>query len=235
MSAKYLSAVLAAAFAFSSSAWADVVINTTRVVYKEDAKEVNVRMTNEGVRPLLVQSWLDDGRATESPENIDLPFMITPPVSRIDAKKGQTLRIAKLDNSLPKDRESIYYLNVLEVPPKAKGEAGVNNKLQLAFRTRIKMFYRPNNLTVKPQDAAAKVSWTAEEGSLVAKNNTPYYVTFNMLKAGNVSAEPGMVAPFSTGKFAFENKAAKPAPGAQLTYSYISDFGNDVEGSAKIN
>ncbi|PLR40671.1 hypothetical protein CYR55_05155 [Chimaeribacter californicus] len=235
MSAKYLSAVLAAAFAFSSSAWADVVINTTRVVYKEDAKEVNVRMTNEGVRPLLVQSWLDDGRATESPENIDLPFMITPPVSRIDAKKGQTLRIAKLDNSLPKDRESIYYLNVLEVPPKAKGETGVNNKLQLAFRTRIKMFYRPNNLAIKPQDAAAKVSWAVEEGNLVAKNNTPYYLTFNMLKAGAVSAKPGMVAPFSSEKFAFENKAAKPASGTQLTYSYISDYGNDVEGNAKIN
>lgn len=235
MSVKYLSAVLAAAFAFSSSAWADVVINTTRVVYKEDAKEVNVRLTNEGVRPLLVQSWLDDGRATESPENIDLPFMITPPVSRIDSKKGQTLRIAKIDDALPKDRESIYYLNVLEVPPKVKGETGVNNKLQLAFRTRIKMFYRPNGLAVKPQDAAAKINWTVEEGNLVAKNTTPYYVTFNMLKAGNVSAEPGMVAPFSSEKFALENKTAKPAAGSSLTYSYISDFGNDVEGTANIN
>lgn len=88
MSIKYLSAIMAATLAFSSSVWADVVINTTRVIYKEAAKEVNVRLTNEGPRPLLVQSWLDDGRATESPENIDLPFMLTPPVSRIDAKKA---------------------------------------------------------------------------------------------------------------------------------------------------
>ncbi|HGY1812980.1 fimbria/pilus periplasmic chaperone [Citrobacter braakii] len=234
MSIKYLSAIMAATLAFSSSVWADVVINTTRVIYKEAAKEVNVRLTNEGPRPLLVQSWLDDGRATESPENIDLPFMITPPVSRIDAKKGQTLRISKMDASLPKDRESIYYLNVLEVPPKAKGEAAGNNKLQLAFRTRIKMFYRPEALTVKPQDAAGKVEWRAENGTLVAKNNSPYYLTFNMMKAGNNSAKPGMVAPFATEKFAFDNKTFKAATGTNLTYSYISDYGNDVEGTAVI-
>ncbi|POT57251.1 hypothetical protein C3432_17725 [Citrobacter amalonaticus] len=225
---------MAATLAASSSVWADVVINTTRVVYKESAKEVNVRLTNEGKRPLLVQSWLDDGRATESPENIDLPFMISPPVSRIDAKKGQTLRISKMDASLPKDRESIYYLNVLEVPPKAKDQNAGNNKLQLAFRTRIKMFYRPTALTVKPQDAAGKVEWRAENGALVAKNNSPYYLTFNMMKVGNNGAKSGMVAPFATETFAFDNKAFKPSAGASLTYSYISDYGNDVEGTAVI-
>lgn len=234
MSVKYLATIMAAMLAVSASAWADVVINTTRVVYKEAAKEVNVRLTNEGTRPLLVQSWLDDGRATESPENIDLPFMITPPVSRIDAKKGQTLRISKMAANFPKDRESIYYLNVLEVPPKAKGEAEASNKLQLAFRTRIKMFYRPEALTVKPQDAAAKVEWRAENGALIAKNNSPYYVTFNMMKVGNNMAKSGMVAPFATEKFEFDNKAFKPSAGASLAYSYISDYGNDVEGTAVI-
>jgi chaperone protein EcpD len=231
---KYRAATIAAALALSSSAWADVVINSTRVVYKESAKEVTVRLTNEGTRPLLVQSWLDDGRATESPENIDLPFMITPPVSRIDAKKGQTLRIAKLENTLPKDRESIYYLNVLEVPPKAKGEAGGNNKLQLAFRTRIKMFYRPNGLTIKPQQAAENVEWRAENGALIAKNNSPYYLTFSMMKVGNNQAKSGMVAPFASEKFLFDNKQFKPVAGASLNFSYISDYGNDVERVAII-
>ncbi|MGL5698144.1 MAG: fimbrial biogenesis chaperone, partial [Kluyvera sp.] len=174
--------------------------------------------------------------ATESPENIDLPFLITPPVSRIDAKKGQTLRIAKMENSLPKDRESIYYLNVLEVPPKAKstGEAGSGNKLQMAFRTRIKMFYRPDGLTVKPQDAAAKVEWRAENGALVATNNSPYYLTFSMMDVNGSKAKSGMVAPQKTEKFYFDNKLFKPAVGSKLTYSYISDYGNDVEGTAVI-
>lgn len=102
MSVKYLATIMAAMLAVSASAWADVVINSTRVVYKETAKEVNVRLTNEGTRPLLVQSWLDDGRATESPENIDLPFMITPPVSRIDAKKGRRCVFPKWPPIFPK-------------------------------------------------------------------------------------------------------------------------------------
>lgn len=234
MSPKYILTIMAAALTISSSTWADVVINTTRIVYKESAKEVNVRLTNEGSRPLLVQSWLDDGRATESPENIDLPFMITPPVSRIDANKGQTLRISKMDAALSKDRETIYYLNVLEVPPKAKGVDASNNKLQLAFRTRIKMFYRPDGLSVKPNEAAAKVEWKAEDGALVATNHSPYYLTFNMMKVNGVQAKSGMVAPQATERFYFDNKSFKPAPGSKLTYSYISDYGNDVEGATVI-
>lgn len=234
MSRKLLSGVAFAALALSSSAFADVVINSTRVIYKASDKEVNVRLTNEGKRPLLVQSWLDDGRASESPENIDLPFILTPPVSRIDSKKGQTLRIAQMDANLAKDRETIYYLNVLEVPPKSKKAEENTNKLQLAFRTRIKMFYRPDNLPIKPENAAAKVDWQVENGELVAKNNSPYYVTFSTVNVNNNAANSNMVAPFSSEKFTFQNKSYKPSAGAQLKYSFISDFGNDVEGTAVI-
>ncbi len=48
---------------------------------------------------------------------------------------------------LPKDRESVFWFNVLEVPPKPDAATVANQSLlQLAFRTRIKLFYRPEAL-----------------------------------------------------------------------------------------
>jgi hypothetical protein len=39
-------------------------------------------------KPLLVQTWLDDGRDDVNPQELKLPFVITPPVSRIDPKRA---------------------------------------------------------------------------------------------------------------------------------------------------
>ncbi|WP_409333365.1 fimbria/pilus periplasmic chaperone, partial [Escherichia coli] len=43
-----------------------------------------------------------------------VPFTATPPVSRIDAKRGQTIKLMYTASSaLPKDRESVFWFNVL--------------------------------------------------------------------------------------------------------------------------
>lgn len=91
--------------AFSSSSIADIVISGTRVIYKSDQKSVNVRLENKGNNPLLVQSWLDTGDDNAEPGSITVPFTATPPVSRIDAKRGQTIKLMyTASTSLPKDR-----------------------------------------------------------------------------------------------------------------------------------
>lgn len=90
--------------------------------------------------------------------------------------------------TLPSDRESIFWFNVLEVPPKAnKNEnSAAQNTLQLAFRTRIKLFYRPQGLGDLAGEAPAKLTWRMkhEQGkSVVTVNNpTPYFVSFNSIE-----------------------------------------------------
>ncbi|MEN2733548.1 fimbria/pilus periplasmic chaperone [Escherichia coli] len=48
--------------------------------------------------------------------------MITPPIFRMDSKSGQTVRIVYTGESLPKDRESLFYLNVLDIPAKPRAK-----------------------------------------------------------------------------------------------------------------
>lgn len=172
-----LTSLVCASAAFSTlNARADIVISGTRIIYPQSSKDVTVKMENRGNNPLLVQSWLDDGRDTVNPQELKLPFVVTPPVSRIDPSKGQTVRITWTQQPLAQDRESLFWFNVLEVPPKAK-DADSQNALQLAFRTRIKMFFRPDGLQGDPAVAAGNLQWTQQGTALIANNSSPYYIS----------------------------------------------------------
>ena len=81
--------LLASMSVFALNASADIVISGTRVIYPESAKDVTVSMDNRGTRPLLVQTRLDDGRDTTNPQELKLPFIVTPPVSRVEPQKGK--------------------------------------------------------------------------------------------------------------------------------------------------
>ncbi|MCS2158539.1 fimbrial chaperone [Scandinavium sp. H11S7] len=224
-------AVLAASVIIPMTSQADVVISGTRVIYQQKNKDITVRLDNKGNKPLLVQSWLDDGREGVNPQEMNVPFVITPPISRIDPKRGQTVRISSLGGNLPKDRESVYWFNVLEVPPKAKG-ADTGNTMQLAFRTRIKFFYRPTGLQGDPAVAAQSLKWSvAGQGSVEAKNDSNYFVSLNSasltLGGKKYAVETKMVSPHSSLKMSVKGLSAS-ASGAKLTYAAINDFGGAI-------
>jgi len=105
----------------AGSASASVIVGGTRVVYPLDQREVTVRLENDSKNPSLVQVWMDDGNADAKPGETKVPFLITPPIFRMEPRKTQMLRVIfSGDTSLPQDRESVYWFNVLDIPPKAE-------------------------------------------------------------------------------------------------------------------
>lgn len=215
-------------------AHASVIITGTRVIYPADAKEVTVKLNNDGTVPALVQAWIDDGDSRIQAQTRAMPFTLLPPMFRIDPTKGQTLRMMYSQDPLPADRESVYYLNVLEIPPRAKAEDD-RNLLQMAFRSRIKIFFRPLGLAGDANEAPAKMTWSVvagEEGkgyALQADNPTPYHV--NVTKAsisvgGKLyESAPGMVAPFGKRAFALEGLTAQPPAPLRMQYETVNDYG----------
>lgn len=75
-------------------------------------------------------------------KKIQVPFMLTPPVAKIGANSGQQVKIKIMPNKLPTNKESIFYLNVLDIPPNSPEQEG-KNALKFAMQNRIKLFYRP--------------------------------------------------------------------------------------------
>ncbi|HAT1680669.1 TPA: fimbrial chaperone [Klebsiella oxytoca] len=232
-----LTSLVCASAAFSTfNACADIVISGTRVIYPKSSKDVTVKMENRGTKPLLVQSWLDDGRDTVNPQELKLPFIVTPPVSRIDPSKGQTVRITWTQQPLAQDRESLFWFNVLEVPPKAK-DGDSQNVLQLAFRTRIKMFFRPDGLPGDPAIAAGNLKWSQQGTALIANNSSPYYVS--MAKATitvngkKIEVDSHTIPPLSNETIPVKNAPA--LRGGKIEYTAINDFGGTEKHQAAIN
>lgn len=89
-------------------AHAGIVIYGTRIIYPAEKNEVLVQLMNQGERSSLVQSWIDDGDMSLPPEKIQVPFLLTPPVAKVAANSGQQLKIKKVPNMLPNNKESLF-------------------------------------------------------------------------------------------------------------------------------
>jgi chaperone protein EcpD len=216
-------------------AHASVVITGTRVIFNAAQDETTVRLTNQDAHPALVEAWIDDGDINSTPDTAHTPFLITPPLFRMDANKDQSLRILFVPGSkpLPSDRESVFWLNVLEIPPKPTGPQYVGkNYLQFAIRTRIKLFYRPAKLPGDALTAPAHLAFKAVAGqaaTLEVHNPTPYYITISSLSldAGTkpIEGTDGMVAPFGDLRLPLKGVAQAPAAGTPIVFTTINDYG----------
>lgn len=222
--------------AASSAASANVVIDGTRVIYPGDARSVVVQLANHGPRPALVQSWIDAGNADAAPEDSRAPFVVLPPITRIDPDQGQALRITFTGDGshLPADRESVFFLNVLDIPPARHKTAGPNdqNTLQFAIRSRIKLFYRPDGLPGRANKAPEQLRWHLAAGDgpgqrLVVDNPTAYHVSIIRLAGSrqgpNLLSGPDMLAPRARHSWPLVDAAI--GPGATLYVTAIDDFG----------
>ncbi|WP_421094447.1 fimbria/pilus periplasmic chaperone [Serratia fonticola] len=203
----------------SSSSLASVVLSGTRVIYPSDAKEVSVKINNVGPSPVLLQSWIDNGDPNAKPAAIKVPFVLTPPMNRVEQGKGQTLRISYAGGSLPMDKESVFWLNVLEVPAKSEAKTS-ENRLQMAFRTRIKLFYRPAGLQGNANDAYKTVTWNTQGGKVQATNPTPFYVNFVNLSVNGKKLDNAMVAPRSSMVLNLAGNG-----GNKISGSVVNDYG----------
>ncbi|WP_201314147.1 fimbria/pilus periplasmic chaperone [Dyella sp. EPa41] len=227
-----LCAVAATAASFSC-AHAGVTINGTRVVFPAERREVSLSMVNDGKEARLIQAWVDTGDASERAESSKAPFLITPPMARVDPGKGQTLRILFTGTANPpQDRETVYWLNVLEIPPKptAGGDAA-ENYMQLAVRSRMKLFYRPTGLPGSADSAPGQLAWRlVGEGNGYAvecTNDTPFNVSFSDVSfkgaPQKASVNKGGMCP-AKGKETFP-LSGRPGAEQKLVVTVINDYG----------
>lgn len=181
-------------FGIASNALAGVVVGGTRVVYSSEKREASISVKNPDKSiPYLIQSWVE----SESGEAVmKAPFIMTPPLFRLDVGQENTLRIVRIDGQLSDSKETVYWLNIKSIPSTEKSE---QNTLQISVKTRIKMFYRPAGLSGNASEAYKLLKFTKSGNQLRVNNPTPYYVSFYSIKIGSSEIEDaGMVAPYST-------------------------------------
>lgn len=220
-----LKATLLTVFFLSiSNTHANIVINGTRILYPEKSKEVIVQLINNGDAPSLVQSWIDDGNIKSTPETANVPFLLSPPVIKVNPNNGQHLRIKKIPANLPTDRESVFFLNVLDIPPTPENLHG-QNTIQLAIKTRIKLFYRPAALNGPVDSALSRLKFIAEHKQLRIINESPFNITIaniENIQKDKLLNEPLMISPFAH-EITLTTKTINP--GQKYWIMYVDDLG----------
>lgn len=211
-------------------AHAGIVIYGTRIIYPAEKNEVLVQLMNQGERSSLVQSWIDDGDTTLPPKKINVPFLLTPPVAKVAANSGQQLKIKKMPNMLPNNKESLFYLNVLDIPPNNPANAG-KNVLKFAMQNRIKLFYRPKGIAPVNKSTFSKLSLKRTGSSYSINNDAANWVTVTEVKANDVKInnESIMLAPLSSA-----DVTLKSANANQYKITIIDDHGNYISDNVSL-
>lgn len=215
------------------SAQAAIALDRTRIIFDGSGKSVSLNISNQNKQlPYLAQGWIED----EQGNKIQGPLTVLPPVQRIEPGKPSQVKIQALPTAkmLRQDRETVYYFNLREIPPKSSKP----NTLQIALQSRIKLFYRPADIAIDknappPQE---QLTLTKQGDRYVVNNPTPYYVT--LVDASNKkdgpgikSFEPMMIAPKSN----LPLTVSASAVGSSPVLTYVNDYGGRPQLSFSCN
>ncbi|WP_449124463.1 fimbrial biogenesis chaperone [Pseudomonas viridiflava] len=189
MTCAYRLLLLAVLSLISVCAQGALSLTGTRLIFDGRYREVSLEMRNPGQEEVLVQAWLsdpsDDETSSVSPRL--LPFVVTPPLSRVGAGGRHDLRVLYQGAGMPDDRESLLHLSVLEIPRRESG----NRQLTIALRQRINVFYRPVGLPGDPAESTERLNWTMTHNGtgmtqLQVSNPTAYHVSLESLSLEGV-------------------------------------------------
>jgi len=223
--------------ACSLPAQAAMVLSQTRVVVSADAPRAELVVRNVDRQPLLLQAWVDvrQSRQTQTaPAQQATPFLIDPPVLRIDPGQARSLRVLLVNTpaDLPTDREALFWLNLLEVaamPALTEQDA----RLDVSVLSRLKLFYRPPSLLAAPLPALRfAVAHEGQDLWLAIHNPAPVHQTLGSLTlhAQDVllTLDAPMIAPFENARVRLPPAALSrtPSTGCLLKFTLIDDDGN---------
>lgn len=159
-------------FLLSIYAHASLTVDRTRIIYDAEKSGVSVVVENSDPKdPFLAQVWIESADG----QKITEPLIALPLLQRIEPNQKKQIRVNTINSTAPlaQDRESLFYFNLLGVPPKSQ----IDNVVEIVIQSRFKLFYRPKGLQKYPDNDWQKKLLLERKGSeLVLNNPTPYHI-----------------------------------------------------------
>lgn len=214
------------------AASASVIMVGTRVIVPSAAKEKTVQFKNPDPQPFIVEIKLSD----EHDHSSQVPFVAVPPVFRIEPHQGQSVRLipTSAEQLLPRDRESVFYMNFTQIPA-LKRSARNDNQLIIAVKSRVKVFYRPETLTGQQSEAFKSLRFSLNNGKVKVENPTGFYISIS--RALFVShthsvtlTDAVMLAPLSSMEWSPAERVASLRDG-KIRITQVNDYGAYVENT----
>jgi len=218
---------------------AGIIASATRVIFREGDNEKSLMLLNTNDYPIVVQTWVDDGDVNAAPEQSTAPFVSLPAVFSMQPKTMKGLRLIYNQQSLPKDRESVFWINLYEIPPTRPVIPPLQPSVTMAMNTQMKIFYRPKAVVAAEKDAPKPMFTLKKEDNhyvLLCDNPSPVYLSFSRLalRIGQqnypVQQESDMMTPpFGSKKYRIDGIVQSGAmSSAMVNAAIIDDQGNAV-------
>jgi len=200
----------------------------TRYIFDGSKKTLTVNVTNhDQQRPFLAQSWIEDIKFNK----VTSPFLVQQPIKRLEpgGKEAFVLRYRpEVGSQLPKDRETLFYYNLREIPPVPDKV----NSLQIAMQISLKLFYRPAALVAEAEKRKNEGRPWQEEMRIekrgsraVLLNPTAFYTVLTGIRLdehkNSEKFQSIIIAPFSEEKLTIDFLSLGNKP----EFSYINDNG----------
>ncbi|WP_254865003.1 fimbria/pilus periplasmic chaperone [Serratia marcescens] len=228
---------------FSASVFADmettsesfsVKLGATRVIYDPASNGATITVANPQDYPILLQSVvLSEDKKSKA------PFIVTPPLMRLEALQQSRLRIIRTGGHFATDRETMQWFCAKGIPPKAddawtqgqkpppvQAKDNVSVKVQLSISNCIKLQVRPSSVKGGPEFAAQNITWTQKGNKLEARNNSPFYMNLISLSVGSVKINDiSYIPPFGTHLYPLP----KGKSGNDVSWQIVNDFGGESQ------
>ncbi|SDT51074.1 P pilus assembly protein, chaperone PapD [Pseudomonas prosekii] len=231
------------AMSASSIARAGLMPEQTRLIFHEGQTQRSLMLANTNAYPVVVQTWVDNGEGNRAPEDSVSAMIALPSVFRLQPQALQGLRIVYDGSALPKDRESVSWLNLYEIPPAKVDAPALSTRVAVAMNTQMKIFYRPANLPSAPEKMAGALTFRIEQQAgtwvLVCHNPSPYHASFSSLRVGVQGSEQPvaksldmMAPPLSEKAYPLANFSHGADARVPVSYTLVDDGGHYLDGHA---
>lgn len=209
-----------------------VGVGATRLVFDPTQKSISVAVNNPQTYPILVQS-----KVLEEDKKTAAPFVITPPLFRLEASQQSRLSVVPTGEVGAEGREKLYWVCITGVPPSggdqwAKDKDGkslapqpkdkVSIQVKVSVGTCIKFFVRPSELKGSTT-AAESLVWSHAGKKIAVKNPTPFYINLSKVTVGGERLKNvKYLSPFSSQDFILPEGI-----GGEVKWTVINDYGGE--------
>ncbi|MEO3989901.1 fimbrial biogenesis chaperone [Pseudocitrobacter cyperus] len=208
----------------------------SRVILSTDPAEESLLLTNADTIPSLIQVWVDDGNLLASPDNLNLPIAILPPVFKLAAGQQRDVRIKLLRKNFVENVEKLYWINIYQVPPNTNRKAGTMQQIVMPLRIRIKLIVRPVAMKALEESEGEIINASlvkGENAALLLSNPGKRVLSLSGIKFSNVNYNGVTLLPGETKRVSLTNKDI--AGGRQTIYwSIVNDMGINWEYKREI-
>lgn len=226
----FSSFLLAISFMAIFSSNAAVNIDKTRIIFSADSLAQSLSLSNDSDTPVMLQVWADAGDLNVSPEENKTPIVILPPVFKMSPHEIRSLRVLLASRKgLATDKESLYWLNIYQIPSITEAQKKTQKKMILPLRLRLKILIRPEKLPSPTTEDPKKLRFKKNGNVLQISNPTPWFMVLSIFTGGEYESIVASPKTSATMKVKDINSL-----GSKVSYKVINDDGSSTLYEARV-